>query len=60
MTRYIISITMLALACLAYLILAFGARFNRTDELTSDGQPEGAVSNGVEGQGHTHFGGSSK
>lgn len=37
-------------------ILAFGARFNRTDELPSDGQPERPVSDGVKGQGHTHYG----
>lgn len=56
MIRYIIAFGLLGLACLAYLILAFGARFDRTDELTSDGQPEGAIPNGIKGQGNTHFG----
>lgn len=43
MTRYILAFGMFGLACLAYLILAFGARFNRTDELPSDSDTQDAI-----------------
>lgn len=52
MTRYILAFGMLGLACLAYLILAFGARFNRTDESLY----EGSVREEGEGQGSNNHG----
>jgi hypothetical protein len=50
MTRYYLALAALAATCLVYLILCFGATFDRTDELTSDTDAERAVGKRVEGQ----------
>lgn len=62
MIRYLLAFGLLGLAIIAYLILAFGARFNRTDELTSDSDTQDAIRERIkrERAGHTHFGDASK
>lgn len=56
MTRYILAFGMLGIACLAYIILAFGARFDRTDELTGDTDTERSVRERIKRERAGHHG----
>lgn len=60
MTRYLLAFGLLGCACIAYIILALGARFDRTDEMTGDADTQSPVGQGVEGEGHIHFGSANK
>lgn len=56
MIKYLLALAAFGPACLAYLILAFGARFNRTDELPSDGDTQDAIRERIKRERADHHG----
>jgi len=56
MIRYLLAFGLLGLAIIAYIILAFGARFDRTDELTGDSDAERAVRERIKRERAGHHG----